>query len=300
MNRFIMVRLSSLFLFLLTSAALAQTQVPNTFQAGQPARAAEVNENFDTIETAVDQNAADILQVQGLAPLSAEAAQIQTGLNLTSGLRWLVADFFMDRGAMPQNNAQTGTGAATIWSNRYVESATVDSGGIEILFRNDAAPQIAGRMIVLRAVNPGSSVLWFDCVGDGVTDAYLAELNCAFSDAPYMRIYEVRQLIVTVFDLLRQSNAQQLTQDFYNANGVWPTDNMSAGLGLPTTYQNKYVTQLNISGNGVITAVYGNDAHAVLFGTRLIWTPTDNGNSVEWECTSPDIANHYLPAECRS
>jgi hypothetical protein len=40
--------------------ASGQTQVPNTFQAGQPARAAEVNENFDTLETAIDQNLAEI------------------------------------------------------------------------------------------------------------------------------------------------------------------------------------------------------------------------------------------------
>ena len=38
----------------------AQTQIPNTFQAGQPARAAEVNANFSTLESAANQNAADI------------------------------------------------------------------------------------------------------------------------------------------------------------------------------------------------------------------------------------------------
>jgi hypothetical protein len=43
-----------------SATALGQTQVPNDFQAGQPARAAEVNANFGTLETAIDQNAADI------------------------------------------------------------------------------------------------------------------------------------------------------------------------------------------------------------------------------------------------
>lgn len=41
----------------LASAANAQTEVPNTFEAGTPAHAAEVNENFDTLETAIDENA---------------------------------------------------------------------------------------------------------------------------------------------------------------------------------------------------------------------------------------------------
>ena len=34
--------------------AVGQTQVPNTFGAGQPARASEVNENFQALATAVD------------------------------------------------------------------------------------------------------------------------------------------------------------------------------------------------------------------------------------------------------
>jgi microcystin-dependent protein len=48
-----------LYFFLLglvfTSASLAQTEVPNTFSAGQPARAAEVNANFETLEQAIQQ-----------------------------------------------------------------------------------------------------------------------------------------------------------------------------------------------------------------------------------------------------
>ena len=38
-----------------TGVAVGQTEVPNTFQAGQPAKAAEVNANFDAIESAIDQ-----------------------------------------------------------------------------------------------------------------------------------------------------------------------------------------------------------------------------------------------------
>jgi hypothetical protein len=52
---------------LIASAAAGQTQVPNTFQADQPARAVEVNENFTTLESAVNQNADDIAQVQSLS-----------------------------------------------------------------------------------------------------------------------------------------------------------------------------------------------------------------------------------------
>ena len=58
-------RYTGLALLLIGAAtAQAQTQVPNTFQSGQPARAADVNANFDTLQTAIDQSVADIQQLQ--------------------------------------------------------------------------------------------------------------------------------------------------------------------------------------------------------------------------------------------
>jgi hypothetical protein len=50
-------------LSLFVSVSQAQTQVPNTFQSGQPARADEVNANFDALETAIDQNTTAISQI---------------------------------------------------------------------------------------------------------------------------------------------------------------------------------------------------------------------------------------------
>ena len=55
-----------------SGGSFAQTQVPNTVQAGQPARAAEVNENFSTLESVVNQNASD-----ADARLSALEVQVQ-------------------------------------------------------------------------------------------------------------------------------------------------------------------------------------------------------------------------------
>lgn len=46
-----------------SGVVFGQTTVPNIFQAGQPARAAEVNANFDVLEAAIDQNAAAIAQI---------------------------------------------------------------------------------------------------------------------------------------------------------------------------------------------------------------------------------------------
>jgi hypothetical protein len=48
---------------LVAGSAFAQTQVPNDFEAGQPASAAEVNANFDALEAAIDQNAVAIQNI---------------------------------------------------------------------------------------------------------------------------------------------------------------------------------------------------------------------------------------------
>lgn len=231
--------------------------------------------------------------------VSTEAAQIQTSLDLTSGLRWLVAEHYRQNGAFAFNNTDAGAEPATSWSNNYVESASVITGVIEITFGVDAAATIQFGRVFLTPTDPGSGVVWFDCTGDGITDAYLAELDCAFSDRPHEPIFSIRNQIETSFDLLDQSNAQQQIQDFYNQNGFWPFDNFQAGLGAPTEYQNNYITQMIVSANGQITMVFGNDAYAHIFGQTLEWTPTDNGSSIQWECTSIGIPNNFLPNECR-
>lgn len=284
---------------LLSLSAAAQTKVPHEFQAGTPARASDVNENFDALEQAIDLNATDIQQVQGLAGLSAQAAQIQTGLDLTSGLRWLITNLYVENGFIADDNAGAGAPPATNWNNRFVAGANIVSGVIHIQFRADAAPQLANQFVYLTPVDPGSGSLWFDCSGDGVTDPFVAELNCAFSDGPYMPIYVPRRQVDTAFDLLDQSNAQQLIQDFFNTNGFFPSDNQQAGLDFPTGYQNNYVTELVVSSEGVISLTFGGPAHPSITGRTLNWTPDDRGGSIRWDCSSIDIHNNFLPPICR-
>lgn len=55
--------LATALVLVLAATAQAQTQVPNDFQSGTPARAAEVNANFDALESAIDQNAVAIQNI---------------------------------------------------------------------------------------------------------------------------------------------------------------------------------------------------------------------------------------------
>ena len=53
------------FALVIINVAIADDlTIPNTFQAGTPARAADVNANFTAVEASVDDNAADVLQLQ--------------------------------------------------------------------------------------------------------------------------------------------------------------------------------------------------------------------------------------------
>ena len=50
----LMIRLLTAVFLFASFHAVAQTQVPNVFEDGTPAKAAEVNANFDALETAID------------------------------------------------------------------------------------------------------------------------------------------------------------------------------------------------------------------------------------------------------
>jgi hypothetical protein len=231
--------------------------------------------------------------------VSGPAAQIQTALDLTSGLRWLVADYYRLNGSFAPDNLTAGADPAESWSNQYVTSANIFGGGIEIIFRDDAAPEIANARIYLFPTDPGSAVIWFECTGDGITDTYLAELDCAFSDPPHEPLFSIRRQIETGVALVDRSNAKQLVEDFYNLNGYWPADNSQTGLGPSYEFQNRYVTQLDVANIGLITLSFGNDAHVSLQNQTLTWFPTDNGSSIQWGCYS-EIPEKSWPLECRN
>lgn len=84
------IRIAALLILIASGNALAQMQVPNDFTAGQPARAAEVNENFDALASAVDQNASDIsanleaIQTNAAAIEALDVAAIDYDLQLAT------------------------------------------------------------------------------------------------------------------------------------------------------------------------------------------------------------------------
>ena len=116
---------ASTLLLLVAGAANAQTQVPNDFTAGTPARAAEVNANFDALETAVDQNAAAI---QGI-PAGPQGMQGDPGPQGVQGIPGLQGP----AGADLSNEVSILQGEQAVQNDRLdAVEATVDDNAADV------------------------------------------------------------------------------------------------------------------------------------------------------------------------
>ena len=85
--------------------------------------------------------------------------------------------------------------------------------------------------------------------------------------------------------------------EYYQAQGVFPTDNNAAGCGATSTAK---ITSITVTGtantSGTITVV--SNLTKATGNYVLVGTPTNN-DSVEWNCTTSTIVDKYLPANCR-
>ena len=94
--------------------------------------------------------------------------------------------------------------------------------------------------------------------------------------------------------------AKTAVAEYFTNWGGFPANNATAGLAGAASITGKYVTQVAVA-NGLITATYGNDAHANIAGDTLQLSPiaAANAGSVEWRCKSATIEPKYLPSACR-
>ena len=98
--------------------------------------------------------------------------------------------------------------------------------------------------------------------------------------------------------------AKSAVTEFYQDRGTFPANNAEAGLDAPGNIIGKYVVSVSASRvsptSGVITIVYGNDAHPFINGETVTLTSLDNGGSVGWACASGGVIQaKHLPSACR-
>ena len=132
--------------------------------------------------------------------------------------------------------------------------------------------------------------------------------------------YTVRAQVAEGIDMA--AGAKVPVVDAFNMNGEPPAGRPEAGMSpLATDTKGKYVASVNIV-NGRVDVRFGNDAHVEIFNKTVSFTPyTSGGGSIVWRCGNalapankalmegngvesahldPTVANHYLPAVCRS
>ena len=113
---------------------------------------------------------------------------------------------------------------------------------------------------------------------------------------PAYQDYTIRTQVAEGSNLV--SSAKLAVAQTYDETGNFPGNNTSAGLSPAASIQGKYVTQVSVGTDGVITSTFGNEANDAIDTETLTFTPNDEGGSISWECDGT-VAEKFRPASCR-
>ncbi len=117
---------------------------------------------------------------------------------------------------------------------------------------------------------------------------------------PAYQDYTIRAQVSEGLNLA--GGAKAAVSEYTMDRGSFPNGNTQAGISDATDINGKYVTSVTVETTGIITVLYGQDAHTTLAGGELELSPFTNAGSVEWDCRSNAsnvIADKHLPAACR-
>jgi type IV pilus assembly protein PilA len=96
------------------------------------------------------------------------------------------------------------------------------------------------------------------------------------------------------------SAAKAAVTEYYQDRGVYPADNATAGIAVATTIRGKYVTQIAVTGAGLVQVTFGNDVNVKIIGAVLTLTPNDNLGSISWVCSGDaTLLPKWMPSSCR-
>lgn len=134
---------------------------------------------------------------------------------------------------------------------------------------------------------------------------------------PAYQDYTIRSQVTEGLNLAAPAKAS--VAEVFAQTGAFPTDNAAAGIAEPAQITGKYVTEVEVGANGVISITYGNQANSRIEGEVLTLQPGANENGdVIWVCgraAAPTLegdnvirpASHattvldkYLPVTCRT
>lgn len=99
--------------------------------------------------------------------------QVTEGLNLSSGAKVAVSDFYMNTGNWPTNNSVAGLAAADQIVGDYTAQVVVSNNVIQIQYGNSAHPRINGHSVTLTGAGANGGVTWTCASGGAIGDSNL-------------------------------------------------------------------------------------------------------------------------------
>ena len=115
---------------------------------------------------------------------------------------------------------------------------------------------------------------------------------------PAYQDYVIRSQVSEALSLA--DGSKTAVAEFYSNTGRLPDSNSSAGLAQPASIKGNYVSSVDATG-GKISVLLGEKVNAAVTGKTLSLSAiTTSEGSTQWKCLSTDIANKYLPTNCRS
>ncbi|MDR2613935.1 MAG: pilin [Candidatus Accumulibacter sp.] len=114
---------------------------------------------------------------------------------------------------------------------------------------------------------------------------------------PAYQDYTARAQMTEAFNLA--GGQKGAVAETHSNFGSWPTSNTAAGIAGSGSIKGKYVASVSIGAGGAITATMkGSSVADGIKNKTLVLTPTANGGSYSWDCSST-AEKKFLPASCR-
>lgn len=117
---------------------------------------------------------------------------------------------------------------------------------------------------------------------------------------PAYQDYTVRAKVTEGLNLA--SAAKTSVSEYRVSQATWPTSNLQAGVAAAASIASKYVSGVNIAGNGLITVTFTASVDSTASGDTVIFTPTirvAGGAAVDWSCRTGNLESKFRPANCR-
>lgn len=111
--------------------------------------------------------------------------------------------------------------------------------------------------------------------------------------------YAVRAQVASGLHLA--SGAKASVTEYFQDQGAFPNSNNLAGLSAPGNIVGRYVTQVEVTGAGLIQVTFGGaEVNTKILNAVLTMTPSDTDGSVSWDCTGDvTLVDKWLPPVCR-